>query len=133
MATPGPGGGFHPSPLATQPAALKGDFILKSLKRTEMLHVGACSGGGYGRGGLFFFSIQDALRWGVGRSSCVCLSVCGSACVSEGYKEGSVGLCSSQCQNAGVGSWASQLEGWKREVSLLHLGLQASKGRSRRG
>ena len=127
MATPGPGGGFHPSPPATQPAALKGDFILKSLKRTEMLHVGACSGGGYGQGGLFFFSIQDTLRWG-GASSCVCLSVCGSVCVSEGYKEGSMGLCSSQCQNAGVGSWASQLG-----VSLLHLGLQASKGRSRRG
>lgn len=79
MATPGPGGGFHPSPLATQPAALKGDFILKSLKRTEMLHVGACSGGGYGRGGLFFFSIQDALRWGGGAPVV-------SACLSVGLR-----------------------------------------------
>lgn len=89
------------------------------------------AGEGCGQGGLFF-SIQDALGLGWGVSNCVCLSVCRSVCVSERYKEGSMGLCSSECQNVGVGSWASQLGGRKQEVSLLHQGLQASKGRSRR-
>lgn len=80
MATPGPGGGFHPSPLATQPAALKGDFILKSLKRTEMLHVGACSGGGYGQGGSVLLFHTGRFEVGGGALQ-LCLPVCLWVCV----------------------------------------------------
>lgn len=78
MATREPGCGFQTPPLATQPTALKQDFILKLLKRTKMLHGDACSRrGGSARGPVLLSHIGCC---GCG-SRCVCPHVCGPVCV----------------------------------------------------
>jgi hypothetical protein len=74
----GPGRGFQPHSPATQPTALKRDFILKLLKRTEMLHVAACRGKG-DRGlarGLHFLPTQNTVE-GLCPPVCRHLCVCG--------------------------------------------------------
>lgn len=77
MATPGPGWGFQLPCPATQLTALKQDFILKLLKRTEMLHMDACSWGeGSAGGGLCFFPTQDTVGEALGVSAHLSVGLC---------------------------------------------------------
>lgn len=105
MATWGPRWGFQTPPPATEPTALKQDFILKILKRTEMLHGDACNRrGGSSRGACAAF--PHRMLWvglwvlsahlSVGLCVWVCVGV--GVCLRETkYTEGSVGLYSSKC------------------------------------
>lgn len=86
MATPGPGGGFHLS--SGHPArCTERRLYSEVIKKNRDAPCGRMQRGEGMARGLFFFSIQDTLRWG-GGLSCVCLSVCGSVCVSEDTKRG---------------------------------------------
>lgn len=135
MAIPGPGWGFQAPLLATQLTALKQDFILKLLKRTEMFHRDSCSRGGGSARGQCCFPTQDAVGRALGVSVHLCVCVC--MCVSEGDKVHR-GVCVHPSAERpwgwvwGAGFMGPTARGWNWQVFLLHCDLQANKSWSRK-